>query len=112
LEDRDCFVSLAGGLRLKEPALDLAACMAVIGSTRDKAVPADMVLIGEVGLLGEVGRVPQLEARVKEAAKAGFARALVPARAAKDLAKIPGMNVIGAGDLGAAVAAAFGGDED
>jgi DNA repair protein RadA/Sms len=112
LEDRDCFVSLAGGLRLKDPALDLAACMAVVGSTRDKAVPSGMVLIGEVGLLGEVGRVPQLEARVKEAAKAGFTRALVPARAAKDLAKIPGMTATGVEDLRAAVAAAFGDADD
>ena len=112
LEDRDCFVSLAGGLRLKDPALDLAACLAVVGSTRDKAVPSDMALIGEVGLLGEVGRVPQLEARVKEAAKAGFARALVPARAAKDLAKISGMAVTGVADLRAAVAAAFGGEDE
>ncbi|NNN04787.1 MAG: DNA repair protein RadA [Elusimicrobia bacterium] len=108
LEDRDCFVSLAGGLRLKDPALDLAACLAVIGSARDKAVPADLLLVGEVGLLGEVGRVPQLEARLKEAAKAGFRRALVPARAVKDLPKVAGLSVSGVSDLRAAVAAAFG----
>lgn len=108
LEDRDAFVSLAGGLRLKDPALDLAACLAVAGSTRDKAVPSDMVLVGEVGLLGEVGRVPQLEARLKEAAKAGFKRALVPARGAKDLPQIPGLTVTGVADLRSAVSAAFG----
>ena len=108
LEDRDAFVSLAGGLRVKDPALDLAACLAVVGSARDKSVPADMVLIGEVGLLGEIGRVPQLEARLKEAAKAGFKRAVVPARALKDLSKIPGLSVTGAADLRAANAAAFG----
>jgi len=110
LEDRDAFVSLAGGLRLKDPALDLAACLAVAGSTRDKAVPSDMVLIGEVGLLGEVGRVPQLELRLKEAAKAGFKRALVPARGVKDLPKIPGLSVTGVNDLRAAASAAFGDD--
>lgn len=108
LEDRDAFVSLAGGLRVKDPALDLAACLAVAGSTRDKSVPSDMVLIGEVGLLGEVGRVPQLEARLKEAAKAGFKRALVPERGAKDLPKTPGLSVTGVADLRAAVNAAFG----
>lgn len=108
LEDRDAFVSLAGGLRLKDPALDLAACLAVAGSARDKAVPSDMVLIGEVGLLGEVGRVPQLELRLKEAAKAGFKRALVCARGAKDLPKIAGLSVAGVGDLRAAASAAFG----
>lgn len=112
LEDRDCFVSLAGGLRLKDPALDLAAGLAVAGSARDKSVPADMVLIGEVGLLGEIGRVPQLEPRLKEAAKAGFKRALVAARAVKDLPRIAGLAVTGVGDLRAATRAAFGGDDD
>src|SRR5208282_1821321 len=106
----DCFVSLAGGLRLKDPALDLAACLAVVGSARDKAVPADLILLGEVGLLGEIGRVPQLETRLKEAAKAGFRRALVPARAVKDLAKIPGLAVSGVENLRAAVGAAFAAD--
>ncbi len=108
LEDRDAFVSLAGGLRLKDPALDLAACLAVVGSARDKSVPVDMVLLGEVGLLGEIGRVPQLEARLKEAAKAGFQRALVPTRAAKDLSKIPGLSVTGVENLREAAAAVFG----
>ena len=112
LEDRDCFVSLAGGLRLKDPALDLAACLAVFGSSRDKSVPADLVLLGEVGLLGEIGRVPQLEIRLKEAAKAGFKRALVPARAVKDLPKTLPITVIGVADLRAAAAAAFGGNDD
>jgi DNA repair protein RadA/Sms len=111
LEDRDCFVSLAGGLRLKDPALDLAACLAVFGSSRDKSVPADLVLLGEVGLLGEIGRVPQLEIRLKEAAKAGFKRALVPARAAKDLPKSLPIKVQGVADLRAAAAAAFGGPD-
>ena len=108
LEDRDCFVSLAGGLRLKDPALDLAACLAVAGSANDKAVPADMVLIGEVGLLGEVGRVPQLESRLKEAAKAGFKRAVVPSRSIKDLPKIAGLSVSGAADLREAATSVFG----
>lgn len=107
LEDRDAFVSLAGGLRLKDPALDLAACLAVFGSSRDKSVPSDMILIGEVGLLGEVGRVPQLEARLKEAAKAGFKRAVVAQRAAQDLPKIPGLAVTGVQDLRGAAAAVF-----
>jgi DNA repair protein RadA/Sms len=112
LEERDVFVNLAGGLRLKDPALDLAACFAVAGSTRDKSVPSDCVLVGEVGLLGEIGRVPQLEARLKEAAKAGFKRAVVARRAAADLPKIPGMTVTGAADLREAAAAVFSDSED
>ena len=99
LEDRDVFVSLAGGLRLKDPALDLAACLSVLGSARDAAIPSDWILVGEVGLLGDIGRVPQLEARLKEAARAGFAKALVPERAVKDLPRNLGITVRGAGDI-------------
>ncbi|MFI5362703.1 MAG: DNA repair protein RadA [Elusimicrobiota bacterium] len=108
LEDRDAFVSLAGGLRLKDTALDLAACLAVAGSTHDKAVPSDCVLVGEVSLLGEVGRVPYLEARLKEAAKAGFKRAIVAKRSAADLPKNIGLSVAGVADLREAAAAVFG----
>jgi DNA repair protein RadA/Sms len=108
LEDRDAFVSLAGGLRLKDTALDLAACLAVAGSCHDKAVPSDCVLVGEVSLLGEVGRVPYLEARLKEAAKAGFKRAVVAKRSAADLPKNLGLTVTGVADLREAAAAVFG----
>ena len=108
LEDRDAFVSLAGGLRLKDTALDLAACLAVAGSTHDKSVPSDCVLVGEVSLLGEVGRVPYLEARLKEAAKAGFKRAIVAKRSAADLPKSLGLAVTGVADLREAAAAVFG----
>jgi DNA repair protein RadA/Sms len=111
LEERDVFVSLAGGVRLKDPALDLAACMAVVSSARDKTLPADTVLIGEVGLLGEVGRVPALESRLKEAAKAGFKKAIVCARAVKDLPRGLGLHVAGAADLKEAAALLLGGGE-
>ncbi len=103
LEDRDVFLSLAGGLRLKDPALDLAACLAVLGSARDKAVPSDWVAIGEVGLLGEVGRVPHLELRLREAAKAGFKKALVPAGSIKPLSRHLGIEAVGVRDLPQAV---------
>ena len=108
LEDRDAFVSLAGGLRLKDTALDLAACLAVAGSSRDKAVPADCLLVGEVSLLGEVGRVPHLETRLKEAVKAGFKRAIVNRRSAADLPRGLGLAVVGVADLREAAAAVFG----
>ncbi|MDE2237600.1 MAG: DNA repair protein RadA, partial [Elusimicrobia bacterium] len=106
LEDRDAYVSLAGGVRLKDPALDLAACMAVASSWRDRALPRGLVLIGEVGLLGEVSRVPCLESRLKEAAKAGFSRALVSAKAVGDLPAL-GLKVSGVSDLREAAAALF-----
>jgi DNA repair protein RadA/Sms len=102
LEERDVFVSLAGGLRVKDPAVDLAACMAVVSSARDVPVPSDWIMLGEVSLLGEVGRVPHLEARIKEAAKAGFSKILVPARCVKDITRKPGIEVVGVADLEAA----------
>ncbi len=99
LEDKDVFVSLAGGVRLKDPALDLALCMAVLSCAKDAPLPADWVMIGEVGLLGEISRVPHLESRLKEAAKAGFRKALVPQRALKDLPRGLGLELQGAADL-------------
>ena len=78
LSTHDVFVNVAGGVRLEEPAVDLGVLVAVASSFRD--VPADTgtVLIGEVGLGGEVRTVSQLEPRLKEAAKLGFERAVVP----------------------------------
>jgi DNA repair protein RadA/Sms len=108
LEDRDVFVSLAGGVRLKDPALDLAACLAVCGSARDKALPGDLVMVGEVGLLGEVSRVPFLESRLREAAKAGFKKALVPAKSVKEISK-PGLELIGVSDIEEAAQKVFAG---
>jgi DNA repair protein RadA/Sms len=86
-EAKDVFVNIAGGMKLKDPALDLAVCMALLSSARDAALPADTVFVGEVGLLGAVGRVPQLDERLRCAERAGFARAWVPARSLKELAR-------------------------
>ena len=111
LEERDVFVSLAGGLRLKDPAVDLAACLAVLSSAREAPIPSDWVLLGEVGLLGDVGRVPHLETRLKEAAKAGLRRAMIPARCVKDVSRKPGLEVVGVADLEEAARVLFGGKD-
>lgn len=79
LAAQDVFVNVAGGLKLTEPAVDLGLAMAVLSSLRDRALPADTVVIGEVGLSGEIRSVPQLPVRLREAAKLGFRSALVPA---------------------------------
>ncbi len=102
LEDKDVFVSLAAGLRIKDPAVDLAVCLAVLSSARDIPLPADLVALGEVGLLGDVSRVPHLEKRLKEAAKAGFKRALVPQRGAQGLSSRAGLQIVPVADLGSA----------
>ena len=74
----DVYLNVAGGLRIGEPAADLAVAAAVASSLADEPVPADMVVFGEIGLGGEVRPVGQREARLREAAKLGFRSALVP----------------------------------
>ena len=74
----DVYLNVAGGLRIGEPAADLAVAASVVSSLADEPVPADMVVFGEIGLGGEVRPVGQREVRLREAAKLGFRRALVP----------------------------------
>jgi DNA repair protein RadA/Sms len=76
----DVYLNVAGGLRISEPAADLAVAAALISSLTGRAVPAASVVFGEIGLSGEVRPVGQTDARLKEAAKLGFTRALMPAR--------------------------------
>ncbi|HEX7190841.1 MAG TPA: DNA repair protein RadA [Thermoanaerobaculia bacterium] len=74
----DIYVNLAGGLQIDEPALDLGIVAAVFSSHRNKALPFDVVLFGEVGLLGEIRSVSQADLRAREAAALGFRRVIVP----------------------------------
>ena len=74
------FVNVIGGLRITEPAADLAVAVAIASSMKDAPVKADTVLIGEVGLSGELRMVGQMSARLREAAKLGFRQAIVPRR--------------------------------
>lgn len=78
LFDQDVFVNVVGGLQVSEPAADLAVAAAIGSSVRERPVAADTVLVGEVGLSGEVRAVGQLEARLREAAKLGFRRCILP----------------------------------
>ncbi|NPB06306.1 MAG: DNA repair protein RadA [Aquificae bacterium] len=77
--DADVFVNVAGGMEVKEPAADLAVAVAVVSSKKEKQVPPDTVVFGEVGLAGEVRAVHFAEQRLKEAGRFGFKRAVVPA---------------------------------
>ena len=81
LSDQDIFVNVVGGLQVKEPAADLALAAAIASSARDRALPPDLALIGEIGLSGELRRVPQLEPRLREAVKLGFSSVVLPKRA-------------------------------
>ena len=77
LQNQDIFVSLAGGLNLREPALDLGMAMAVASSFRDISTPPKMVALGEVGLGGEVRAVSRPSLRIREAARLGFTECLI-----------------------------------
>jgi len=97
--DRDVYLNVAGGLRISEPAADLAAAAALVSSALDQALPQDCVVFGEISLSGEVRPVSRMDARLKEAAKLGFRRALSPA----DLEGVAGMSVSGANRLAEAI---------
>jgi DNA repair protein RadA/Sms len=72
------FVNAVGGVRISEPAADLAVLLSIAGSLRGKALPRGFIAFGEVGLAGEVRPAPRGQERLKEAAKLGFSVALVP----------------------------------
>ena len=76
----DAFLNVIGGLRLDEPAVDLAVALALISSITDRVVPDDLIAIGELGLAGECRAVSNMEQRLKEASRLGFTRAIIPHR--------------------------------
>jgi DNA repair protein RadA/Sms len=78
LAEQDIFVNVVGGLQIDEPAADLAIAVAIASSWKDVSVKADAVLIGEIGLAGELRMPSQMTARLKEASKLGFKTAIVP----------------------------------
>jgi len=105
---QDVYVNVAGGVRVVEPAADLAVVLAVASNLKDIPVPPDVVVAGEVGLGGEVRAVGQMEKRLAEASRLGFRRALVSARNTARLRKPPGMVVTGVNVVRQAIAEALG----
>jgi DNA repair protein RadA/Sms len=79
LESQDVFANVVGGLRVREPAVDLSLATAIASSYLDKPIPPDLALVGEIGLSGELRPVSQIETRLKEAAKLGMKKAIIPA---------------------------------
>lgn len=101
--DADVFVNAVGGVRIQEPAADLAVVLAAVSSLTNRAIPGKVVAFGEIGLAGEVRPAPRGQDRLKEAAKLGFTRAIVPkANAPKN--NIPGLEVIAVARIDEAVA--------
>src|SRR5262245_6678851 len=101
LHDQDVFLNVAGGLRVDEPAADLAVVAALASSMRGRPLPDDVVLWGEVGLTGEVRSAARAEARVAEAARQGFRRCLLPAGNLRGLRPVEGLEVLGVATLDA-----------
>jgi DNA repair protein RadA/Sms len=98
--DRDVYLNVAGGLRINEPAADLAAAAALASSALETPLPQGCVVFGEISLSGEVRAVSRMEARMREAAKLGFDQALAPMAAAEGT---PPLAVSGASRLAEAV---------
>lgn len=78
LSNKDIFLNIAGGLKIAEPACDLAIVLALLSAYYQKPIPAEMVVFGEIGLSGEIRAVPQQDLRLKEADKLGFTKAFIP----------------------------------
>jgi DNA repair protein RadA/Sms len=100
---QDVYVNVVGGMHIDEPAIDLGIVAAVTSSLREVPVEPGLLVLGEVGLGGEVRAVSQAEARIKEAAKMGFKRCLLPERNLAKLEPVDGMELIGIQEVGEAL---------
>ncbi|MBI1397391.1 MAG: DNA repair protein RadA [Betaproteobacteria bacterium] len=105
--DQDVFVNAVGGVKIDEPAADLPVLLAIVSSLRNRALPEKLVAFGEVGLAGEVRPVQRGQERLREAAKLGFTRAIVP-KANRPRSPIDGIEVVPVDRIGDAVAASRG----
>ena len=102
--DQDVFLNVVGGVRVTEPAADLPVLLAVLSSFRDRPLPGDLATFGEVGLAGEIRPVPNGQERLREAAKHGFKRVILPKANAPKKA-VDGVEVIGVSRIGEAIEA-------
>jgi len=108
LGNQDVIVNATGGLRVKEPAADLATALAIVSSVKDLPLDAETVAIGEVGLSGELRSVSFLDRRVNESARIGFKRAIIPRLGTRNLVAPNGIQLIAASSLREAIRLAWG----
>jgi DNA repair protein RadA/Sms len=94
LAGQDVIVSVVGGFKVTEPAIDLGLVMAIASSLHNRPVDARSVVLGEVGLSGELRHVPQVERRLQEASRLGFTRCILPEAARRDVARSPNLELI------------------
>jgi DNA repair protein RadA/Sms len=108
LFNQDIFINIAGGMKVEEPGSDLAVISAIASSFKDKPIDPEMVVFGEVGLGGEVRGVNLSELRVKESAKLGLRRCLLPAQNQEKMKEEKGIELIGVKTVQEAMEALFG----
>lgn len=85
LGNKDVYINVIGGLKVNEPACDLSVAAAIVSTLKNQPVPADMVILGEIGLTGNIRSIPRIEQRIMEAAKMGFTKFIVPKGNTKQL---------------------------
>ncbi|OQJ71836.1 DNA repair protein RadA [Leuconostoc sp. BM2] len=108
LQNQDAYLKAAGGVKLDEPAIDLAIAIAIASSYYDKESQSSDVFIGEIGLTGEVRSVADIEGRLKEAKKLGFKRAIVPKNNLNGITKPRDIQIVGVATLSEALKIALG----
>ncbi|MBQ4284150.1 MAG: DNA repair protein RadA, partial [Lachnospira sp.] len=99
----DAYVNIAGGLKVTEPAMDLGIVMALVSSYRNRPIPDDTIIFGEVGLAGEVRAVSQPQVRINEAIKLGFKNVILPEVCLKNIKKTGKINVLGVRNVNEAI---------
>ena len=108
LANKDVYVNVAGGVKIVEPAVDLAIAVAVASNLKEQPVDPGTAVIGEVGLAGEVRSVGQVEKRIREAARLGFERMIVPHHSKKKAGKVDGIQLVGVESVYQGVESAIG----
>lgn len=103
LYNSDVYINVAGGLKIDETAADLGICAAIMSSQKDIIIPPNLILIGEVGLGGELRNVSHLEKRINEASKLGFNSAIVPGQSLKGIKPPEGFKLLGASSIAQAI---------
>ena len=102
--NQDTYVNIVGGMKLDEPAADLAVAMALVSGYRDIAIDENLIAFGEIGLSGELRSVPRAQARINEAARLGFTKCIFPKACMKQISSTPkGLELIGVNSLGQAI---------
>ena len=103
LGSQDVYLNVVGGLKINEPSIDLGIMMATASSFKNIAIPKDMIIIGEVGLTGEIRRINLIEKRLKEAEKLGFKSCIIPESNKKDLKEKYKLDIIGVRNINEAM---------